>query len=332
MLRINHITTFNCIAGILLTPSIIAAPLSTIPHHAPSKPAVDKKNNPMFSAVEALLKFSYTDFRFDSITPDNYNRYRGHTNVITVGGNNIQLRKDLKAGVAILKGNSGVTSQSKLQPSGPSEAGRTIRNDSIFGSLTQTLKNKWSLNLSGAYGINHTISTSFINPNTPKTLIAHSSNQSSNWFVSLASLYNNKWKKVSLAGGVVMLYNRSHSGISKVFFDSRLPPSTVAPLTNEMALVSESAEFGYTLADQFKPFISAGLVQIVHTKSSRRTLPPAINGLIPQLNATKSAFKLGGGISVVGKQWMVRLEEQYYNSATTFISRQTILSLRYKFT
>ena len=248
-----------------------------------------------------------------------------------IGGDNIQLFPNLNAGVAILTVNTALHSQFTLNPGAPTNAATTIDNNTLFSHISKTINKNLLIDLAGAYGENRIRSSSTINPGTSNTTFSNSRNTSANGFVSLSGFYGLSWKRFSLGLSALGLYNQLHNNQFNIQYLNNQQNSFAPSLNNRLFLLSEGAEIGYQYTPEIRPFINAGLIQLPFYKNSSALSTPVVNGLLPQLDANKGGYRLGGGVSFIKKRFMLRIEEQYYNSASTFISWQTAVLVKYSF-
>lgn len=327
------------VLGLFISQNALAAPLNdpSIRLNNPNTQlsnnthSVNPQKNVMFSKISPFLRYAYTDFRFNSTTGQNYSRYQGHANSGMLGGDNVQILPNLTAGVAVLTVNTALHSQFSVIPGAPTNTATTINNDTLFAHFSKIFTKNFLVDLAGAYGENRIRSTSTINPGTNNTALSYSRSKSANGFVTLSGFYGLNWKKYSLGLSGLGLYNQLHNNQFNIQSFNSQPTLFVPSLTNRLFLLSEGAELGYQYTQEIRPFINGGLIQLPFYKTSPNAVTPVVNGLIPQLNANKGGYRLGGGISYVKNRFLLRIEEQYYNSASTFISWQTAVLVKYSF-
>lgn len=283
----------------------------------------------MFNHFGLGALYSYTDFKFNSASSGNFNRYFGHSNLYALSGDNVVLMPGLIAGLSILKVDTKVNSKMLVQPSAFTSVRQSIRNYTLFGHVLKNINKQWAVDLSGAYGTNNINTSSILAPGTPLTQYGAAKNASSNWFLGLTAAYSKPWKKFLFSANAKVLYSQINSGAYVFNFAPQNSSLLIAPLTNKVTYIMENAELGYHVTPSFMPFVNAGLVQVAQFKNSRPLIVTPINGTLPQLNMNKPGYRVGGGLSFNRKSWSIRLEEQYYNSNNTFKSYQTLLGLKY---
>jgi hypothetical protein len=274
---------------------------------------------------------SYTDFKFDSSTATNFNRFTGHSTLYSTALGNVKLTPNWIAGLALFSVVTSVRSQISVAPGQPATSEQATHNNTIFAHVLREAKYKIFLDLSGAYGQNKVNSTSWVSPNTKYQQIGQAHNISSNWFVSLMALYSHPWHKFSFNPNIRLLYSQVNSGNYTFEFAPTLGPQTVTALTNKALFLTENIEIDYTLDTKMsiKPFINGGLLQVLYFSNSRPLIAGSIIGPSPQLDIRTDGYRLGGGVTFQHKRLSLRIEEQYYSSGGNYTSYQTLAGLRY---
>ena len=300
---------------------------------APSKLQSENNNSTgIFKQINPEFLYSYIDFNFDSTTGGNFNRFQGHSNLFTVGADNLVLNKDVTAGIYVFKINTNLNSQFLLAPSTTeTDVSQTIHNNTLFAHVLKSFNPQFTVDLAGGYGQNKISSQTFIMPNTSSQLLGFTNFRNTNWFTSIYGIYNKSWDKIVLKTNVGVLYSQINSGSYLLSFQSAFPAQIIAPLTNKVTYVIEGAEIGYILNSEIVPFINGALIQVAQFSNSRPTLTTPINGSLPQLNVNQNGFRVGAGLTYSHKQFSLRLEEKYYNAGGVFTSYQTLVGLAYRF-
>jgi hypothetical protein len=286
----------------------------------------------MFSHVNVGAMTSYTDFDFDSTTGDNFNRFQGYSKLYSIGAGNIALYKGWAVGVNLFTVDTQTRAQVYMAPGVPSISEQSTRNNSIFGHVIKQIKPNFFFDVAGAYGQNKVNTQSTIIPAPGVTQIGYASNHSTNWFAALTAIYSRPWNNFLLTANARLLYSQILSPEYQFTYVGSLPNQSVQPLTNQTLFSTENIEIGYkfdTKKSPLTPFLNAGLLQVLDYRNSREIVAATINGISPQLNMNKNGYRLGGGFGFQHKKFAIRLEEQYYTSAGTYRSYQTILGVKY---
>lgn len=287
------------------------------------------QNSENIKKITPEFLYSYVDFKFDSTKDNNFNRYQGSSNIYTVGAEHIVLANKLNAGLYILKVDTSLTSQFSIVPNSVAHSSQSIHNYTLFGHARKTLSERFSVDFSGGYGQNKIASGVWTVQNTPDINFGTANRRSVNWFSGINGIYLQSWKKLSLKANIGALYSQLDSKNYSLFYENTA--QTIPHQRNKVTWLTEGAEFGYSLTPEITPFVNAGLIQVVQFSNIPSDLPVPVNGLLPQLNMNKNGFKVGGGLVYNKKQFTLRLEERYYNSAGTFNSFQTTAALEYRF-
>lgn len=330
-MRIQSIIIFAFLLG---NGPIIWANESTALKDSQAKTPKKESKEPikgMFQQLTPKIIYGYTDFNFNSSTGLNYNRFQGHSNLYSIGADNVVLRPSIYAGLYIFKVDTVVNSQMALAPSNPSNSYQTIHNNTIIGHILKSFNNQFYLDFSGAYGQNNVNNQTWINQDTSNPQVGQGKYTNNNWLASVNAIYRKTWKNLDIKFNGGALYSQINTGSYLFTFQPTLPALTVASLTNKVTMLMENVEVGYPVTSQIKPFINGGLIQVVQFSNSRPVLASQINGTLPQLNMNQNGYRLGGGVALNHKKFTLRVEEKYYNSNNTFRSYLTLVGLEYQF-
>ncbi|MFT4058695.1 MAG: autotransporter outer membrane beta-barrel domain-containing protein [Legionella sp.] len=286
-----------------------------------------------FHKITPEMMYGYTDFDFNSVQTENFNRFKGHSNLYSAGADHLSLGANMMVGVYYFRIDTALASQFSFLPSPIITSGQTIKNNTIFTHLLKIFTPQLYVDVAGGYGYNQfdTYTKLMIEPDA---LFAHARNNNDNWFVSVNGIYRKNWQKFLLRMNLGVLYSQIDTPRYNYLFPASNIFLVVEPLTNKATLLLENAEFGYFINPKLMAFINGGLIQVAQFTNSRPLLNQAIviNGSLPQLNMNKDGFRLGAGVTYSYKNVTVRVEEKYYNASSTFHSYQTLAALEYQFT
>lgn len=290
-----------------------------------------QKSPGRFNQFTPEFLYSYIDFNFDSTTIANYNRFQGHSNLYSVGGEHIKLFQSLYAGIYVLRVNTDLNSQALLIPGLVTHSSQSIRNNTLLGHIRKTISPGFDVDLGAGYGQNKLSGLTYIFPTTVNEILGYSNYHSNNWFANINALYRKTWNKTVLKAYAGLLYSRINADSYDFLFNSGNRFKTIAPLTNKVTYVMEGVELSHKITPVLAPFVNGGLIQVAQFSNSRPTLLTPINGSLPQLNMNRDGYKVGGGLTFNNKQFTIRLEQKYYNAGNTFTSNQTLVAVEYKF-
>ncbi|HRD70709.1 MAG TPA: autotransporter outer membrane beta-barrel domain-containing protein [Legionella sp.] len=307
--------------------------------HAGNTPSTEltkegEKVAPQKSTLKQIMPeflYSYIDFDFDSTEGGNFNRFQGHSNVYSVGADHIILTPSIMAGLYVFKVDSDVNSQFFLAPESDNYSTQSIRNNTLFGHVRKSFTPNFDIDLGYGYGQNKIASQTLFFPNRVNQVMGYTSHRTTNWFGSLNGFYKTSWDKWMLRANLGLLYSRINAGRYYLNLPALQTAQLIAPLTNKATYVFEGAELSYQLTPQFIPFINGGLIQVAGFSNSRPLVTPLFNGSLPQLNLDQNGYRVGGGITYLYKQLVLRLEQKYYNAGNNYKSNQTIVGLEYHF-
>jgi hypothetical protein len=308
------------------------APLHAHQKHAPSviknAPQHTDNKSRMFKNMVPKFLYNYMDFHFDSTTDINYNRFRGNSNLYSVGVDGIELARSLCAGLYVFRIDTDVSSQSRIAPGTPAFVTQSLKNGTLYGHILKIINSKFAVDFSGGYGQTNSRSITTL---TPIIKTGTSTSRNSNFFTGITGSYRKQWKKLSFKANVGALYSQIDSGVSVTVFSAPIGTRMAEPLTNKVTFIHEGIDLKYKLNDRFSPFIEGSLLQVAQYQNSRPILSVAVIGAVPQLEMNKNAYKLGAGIAYNQKHYTVKLEQKYYNAGGTFISNLTLLGLDLRF-
>lgn len=275
--------------------------------------------------------YSYIDFDFDSSTLLSFNRFQGHSNLYALGADNIAYNNNtMIAGLYVFRIDTDVSSQVLLSPASPMNTYQTIGNNTIFGHVRRALDPQFAIDVSGGYGQNRVSSQTYVAPDTIDQYFSFTRHNNTNWFAGVNALFNKSWNKIMMNASAGILYSQLNDGDYPLFFEPFQPAQMIGSMRNEVTYLMENVELGYRYRSYLTPFINGGLVQVAGFSNNPATAF-TVNGSLPQLNMNRSGYRVGGGITYAHKQFVLRLEQKYYNAADTFTSNQTIVGLEYHF-
>lgn len=275
------------------------------------------------------LIYSYVDFYFNSSSGANFNRFRGHSNIVGFGGNQLNLFKDFQGGVFFYHIDTSNMTYISISPNSPSLYNSKNRNDTIFAHLTKPLKHGFSVDGGFGYGSNHSTLNGTIYASGLTPFYSNASYSFNNWFANATLFYQRQMKSFVVSAFVQGLYTQSDVNGYTQQFSANFSPSTVAPLTTKITYILEDVTVNYKSNNPFSPYLSAGLIQVADYSQSRPSLAGTVNGSLPQLALNQSGYRLGGGLGYNHKNAAVRVDYRYYEAGSQFHSSQVTLNLTY---
>lgn len=276
--------------------------------------------------------YAYNDFNFNSTTlTGGFNRYKGHANFYSVGGNNVTLNEYFSAGLFAYWINTSVNSKLWLPGFSFSDTDQSITNNSIYGHVLTHVKPSFFVDVAGGYGQNtgH-FRTSVEFPGT-KTNYATGNNRGNNWFISGAALYSKQWNKLIINANVGVLHTEVNQRPYNLNFANFIATQFVDRLRTDATFILENAEIGYQATPMIQPFVNGGFLQVANFNTNQSGVPVEFIGAVPGLNLDKNGYKVGGGVSLSYKQYSLRVEQQYFKRGSIYSSNQTTVSLTANF-
>lgn len=284
------------------------------------------KNTRLVDFVFPELFFNYYDFKYDSTSGANYNRYQGHSRQYGIAGNAVSISKQAMFGAYIYQVDSKVNTQFSLAPGQPFTQTQNIKSDTLLLRFLKRIS-YFAFDASGAIGRNR-VDTSLFMPSGPASFNGFGSGRNNQWYVSLAALFYRDFKQYYIRGDARVLYSEDKSGNYQILGPqgATIP---VQPLSTKASWIMENVEAGYRLTPKVTPFVRGGLVQVVSYRNSRALITSPFLGTLPQLNNNKNAYRIGGGVSLRHSKLELRLEQQYYRAGSVYTSNQTFVKLTF---
>lgn len=273
------------------------------------------------------LFYSYTDFNYDSTAGINFQRYNGHANLYGVSASSFFVSKNVLAALGIYHVNSDVSSQTQLNPSIHTSQTQSVKNNTLFASVSKFLNTEWMANFTGGYGHNQVNSSLSVFPGTLDQTSGYAKSNLDNWFANLNALYTKKHGLLTFQGSLGFLYSYINT---PQFVHYRFPTAVqaIASEDSKSSWLMENAQLSYNVTEKVAPFVTAGLIQSVNS-SVTQPLITTLNGSLPQLNAMKNGYQAGGGVKFVTNKLSLILQYRYYNSGRIYESNQTSAALTY---
>ncbi len=290
------------------------------------------QSNPIQDVFKGALPgliYSYVDFNFNSTSGANFNRFRGHSNIVGIGSNQLKLFKDVTGGLFIYHIDTTSMSHLSLNPNPATHYRADNKNNTILAHVMKPLKKGFSLDGGFGYGFNQTTLNGKIFTPGSSPFNGFANYHFNNWFANATLFYQHKVKSIVASAFVQGLYTRNDIKGYTQRFSAVNPPTAVVPLTTKISYVMENLNLRYKSNGPFSPFISAGLIQVVDYTQSRPTLTGIVIGSLPQLILDQNGYRVGGGLSYTHKKATAQVEYRHYQATRQFRSNQVTLNLTY---
>lgn len=204
---------------------------------------------------------------------------------------------------------------------------------SLYGHLFQRLMQHLFIDLAGGYQPNE----NFIQPFSSTTVNGGQNNSllgayTKNWFASASALFTHTWKEFAFNANLGLTHAESNPDLlnSGFFSSNNFGSDTTGNPQNKVSFIHENAEVSYRAHSLFQPFIGGGLLQVVNTNSNATSniqswgLPSSL--FDPTQDNT--GYKIGGGVSLNYKQYMLRLEQQYFQRGNTYKNNEAVVTFK----
>lgn len=245
------------------------------------------------------LGYSYSDFNYNSIKGDSYRKYNGNTHIGTIGGSSFKLHPSLTGGLRFLVLDTNLTSSQFIAGSNQPErtTDQNIQSYLVSGNLTKQLNFNWSVNLDGTLGTTRTVNAiTLIDPNNPANTGTGNYKVHGNLFnVSITPIYTKFVKQFILQAMAGGSYTRVNQDASSVTYTGTYGTVNNPSFRNSSVLSNETVIVKYLASDNYIPYVSAGLVQVLSNTYNQKIGPATNTGPLPQLVLDSNGVNVGVG-------------------------------------
>jgi len=267
--------------------------------------------------------YSYRDFKFNATSLPDFVRFKGHSNLYLAGVNSIKIKDSLHVGLFI----NNVDSTLNISLPLGITINDVVHSDSLFGHVLKRIKPNLFIDWLGGLGQN-AINYKILASGNPGILSGgYASSRSTNWYTSIKAIYRHPWKKFLFTGNFGALYSQVNQEQFPFLLNPPQLSTNVAQLSNQSTYLLESAEVIYQFKPNVQPFLTGGLIQVLQYSNNRPIISVTTAGS-PDFNLDKSGFEVGAGFSLKYKQYVFRLEQQYYQRGSIYHSNQSMATLK----
>lgn len=202
----------------------------------------------------------------------------------------------------------------------PSVMNAAPQNGNLYVHLLTKLMHHLFFDVAGGYVQDNTNVAHFYYNN------AYNKGYSKNWFASAAALFTHTWKEFVFNANLSALRGDAQQDPYNAYFAYNNPWQTANGLSNKMSFIQENAEIQYRGNSFVQPFIGGGLLQVIDANTPlmmTSTFSP-----MPEWNQDLTGYKVGGGLAFNYKQYVFRLEQQYYQRGNLYHGNQSTLSVK----
>jgi hypothetical protein len=281
---------------------------SSLIHAAPTE---DKKTH-FFKDYYLNALYSYRDFGFKSEVGDNFNDYRGHTNLIGLGANHFHINDKTSAGIFLFHTITSLKSGLFLGLPPVLVSDQIINNNSLYGHILRQVKSNFYLDLSLGYSQNKTrFEDTLRYPLEVQT--GQASTRGHNLFEMVSAYLAQTKGQWSLREDLRVMHAYSHQRGYDIVYQPSLTQQQVSSFSNRSVYTMENVELTYNGYKLFQPFVNAGLIQVPYFQNSVNVNTVPVIGPFPELNLNQAGYVAGLGINATEGRHGLRLEFQYTN-------------------
>lgn len=272
---------------------------------------------------QSAVNYNVLDFKFDSarlLSQDH------QTNTYGADLNHFQLNQKPSSGFFIYKMDSELSSQLRQLSLPVPDSGKSMYSNSIYAHLITRFMQHLFFDLAGGYGQNHLGYNSGVNLNYWGRN-GYSSALSKNWYASASALFTHTWKEFVFNANLQALHGDLEQDAYTLNFMANPASQVSSKLNNNVSYLEENAEISYKVNDRVQPFIGGGFLQVFDL-NSHQTVSPLFSSAISDYNLDMNGYKLGGGLAFNYKQYVFRLEQQYFQRGNIYHGNQSTLSVK----
>ena len=200
--------------------------------------------------------------------------------------------------------------------------------NNFYGHLFQRLVQHFFVDLAAGYESNDTSGTQFSSDPELYKYSNNESNYSKNWFASASALFTHTWKEFAFNANLGLTHAEANQDPHNLYFSQTMYPDLISSLQNKVSFLHENAELSYHANSLLQPFVGGGLLQVLNPNKGTESL---LDWSLPgssNPNFDNNGYKIGGGLSLNYKQYVLRLEQQYFQRGELYRTNQSTLSLR----
>ena len=221
-------------------------------------------------------------------------------------------------------------------PSNPFSSSNSLAKNSdsnIYGHLFQRLMQHLFIDLAGGIEPNNMLPTYF-SPNAELNAYSSSTNSySKNWFASASALFTHTWKEFAFNAHLGLTHAEASQDLMTLGYASDDIASDFARgLQSAVSFLHENAELSYHANSLFQPFVAGGLLQVVNANNNNNPTASLMSWGLPNsltdMNLDTNGYKIGGGLSLNYKHYVLRLEQQYFQRGNLYRNNQSMLSFK----
>lgn len=271
------------------------------------------------------LPYNFRDYTFDATQSSPLNLAQESADLYGLEIGNFKLNKNFSNGFFVYKLDNKIN-PSLLLPTPTSLQSSTAH--SLYAHLLSRLVQHFFIDLAGGSGQNATNYSPHLNSTSLYKNVYGNNNYSKNWFASATALFNHTWKEFVFNTNLTALHAEANPDPSAIYFSPLLNASLLGiDGQKKISFLQENAEISYQGHPFFHPFIDGGLLQMLSVGSAQQA-SFGFMGPLSTLNFDSSAYKLGGGLAFNYKQYVLRLEQHYYQRGNLYHSNQSTLSFK----
>lgn len=247
---------------------------------------------------KAYVNTSYDDFKFSSRNGVLFNQYRGHTNTVAVGFDNINFNNYF-AGFNFYNLSTRNTAWAQLDAN-LSQNFTSIANNGVYGHVMKQVYAPLFIDVFASYGQNIFKLNSTIYGNNLGSVEGLSRYSGNNGIIGARTFFGYAYQDLYLQGDVTYFYGNFYQRSYHLIFPSQSLLNTQVPsLRTKIGTLVENARLYYRINDHLSPFVAGGLIQLTSRTFSRPVVDPnlALVSPLPQLLVGKTGYRYGAGLN-----------------------------------
>lgn len=265
-----------------------------------------KDENSIYSYIKGInsaIFYNYSDFKYNG-----QQTTRGHADFYGVGGDK-SFSQNVAAGLYIYRSN--VSSFANIT--------QEVTTDAFFGHILNQVYPDVFIDLAAGYGAS--------DYNMHIDDLAYSHSLGDTYFGSITGYYYKNYESILVNTNARLLYNITETDKANLIFTSG-DTQSIESTSTKYIFSMENIELTYNSENSIRPFVNAGLVQVLSSSQNNTFVPANTPG---SLLFDENGYTVGGGLNFNYGNFSGRLEYTYYNANDVFKRQQTMAILKYRF-
>lgn len=259
---------------------------------------------------KAIVNSFYDDFKFSSSQGAFFNQYSGHTNFISVGGDNFKT-SNFYWGLNFYNITTNTNALSRMI-SMLNQTRQSLQDNGVYLHVMKQVFFPVFIDVFASFGRDNFNLTNTVNGDTANPLTGFASYNGNDSTIGARTFFGQSYKAFYLQGDLTYFYSNFRQQNYTVIYPNQ--NVFVPSLKTRIGTTMEYARLYYQVNERVSPFISGGFIQIVSRDFSRPISVANIGALsgTPEILLGRYGYGYGIGIDYHYKQ--LRITPSYAHS------------------